>query len=301
MLLSSHGRVAARVLAALSLSVLIGGGLAAHAMTPTRPVALDPVATTSVAIVPTAPVSQDTSAAVERGPFGLVVSHDSGLASRWRRLQPVIHVEAEVLSLCRAHPQMCTPAAARFLSIIDTARARTGLARIGEINRAINLAIRPMSDKAQFGAPDVWMTPLMTFATGAGDCEDYAIAKYVALRQAGMAARDLRLVILHNRLAHEDHAVTAARLHGHWLILDNQRMALLTDHEMRNVTPLLALDSAPNEASPVVASTPVVPGGSADKDRLTADRSSGATITVSDVFFTDPGKTAPGLPLAMAA
>jgi hypothetical protein len=78
-------------------------------------------------------------------------------------------------------------------------------------------------------------------------------------------------------------------------------MALLTDGEMRNVTPLLALDSRPDETSPVIASRSVLPGGSADKDRLTADRSTGATITVSDVFFTDPGKTAPGLPLAMAA
>ena len=30
-------------------------------------------------------------------------------------------------------------------------------------------------------------SPLVTFSHGAGDCEDYAIAKFVALRQAGIA------------------------------------------------------------------------------------------------------------------
>ena len=69
-----------------------------------------------------------------------------------------------------------------------TRRARDGRARLGEINRAINLAIRPMSDLAQYGEIDVWSSPLVTFAHGAGDCEDYAIAKFVALRLAGIAA-----------------------------------------------------------------------------------------------------------------
>ena len=82
-----------------------------------------------------------------------------------------------------------------------TARAREGRARLGETNRAINLAIRPMSDLAQYGQTDVWNTPLETFASGAGDCEDYAIAKLVALRMAGIAPEDLRIVVMHDTLA----------------------------------------------------------------------------------------------------
>ena len=296
MSLSSHGRVAARILLALSLLALTDGGATARTMPQIRLATIGPITIQSTDLL-----TPEAPAPIKRGPFGLTVSHHSGLAMRWRRLQPVIHVEAEVLALCRSNPKACTPAAARFLSIIESARARTGRARIGEINRAINLAIRPMSDEEQFGAADVWATPLMTFASGAGDCEDYAIAKYVALRQVGMAARDLRLVILHNRLTHEDHAVTAARVDGRWLILDNQRMALLTDSEMRGMTPLLALNSTPEEKSTVIANMPVLPAKPGTKDHPTADRSTGATITVSDVFFTDPGKIAPGLLLTMAA
>ena len=301
MWLSSHWRVAARILLALSLLALTDGGAAARTAPRIKPAAIEPVSIKPAALAPADLIPQDAQAAVTNGPFGLGISRHSGLAVRWRRLQPVIHVEAEMLALCRANPKACTPAAARFLSIIEAARARSGLARIGEINRAINLVIRPMSDEAQFGAADVWTTPLMTFASGAGDCEDYAIAKYVALRQAGMAARDLRLVILHNRLAHEDHAVTAARLDGRWLILDNQRMALLADSQMRNVTPLLALDSETGDTSPVIAATPMMPAEAAAKIRPTANGAARSTISVSDIFFADPDKVVPGFFPALAA
>ena len=36
---------------------------------------------------------------------------------------------------------------------------------------------------------------IATLTTGFGDCEDYAIAKYVALVEAGVAAEDVRLII----------------------------------------------------------------------------------------------------------
>ncbi len=39
---------------------------------------------------------------------------------------------------------------------------REGRARLGEINRAINLAVRPVSDLAQYGQLDVWTSPLVT-------------------------------------------------------------------------------------------------------------------------------------------
>jgi predicted transglutaminase-like cysteine proteinase len=135
-----------------------------------------------------------------------------------------------------------SPAALQFLAIVDNAKARDGRARLGEINRAINLAIRPMSDLAQYGAIDVWSSPLVTFASGAGDCEDYAIAKFAALRHAGVSPDDLRIVIMHDTLRDEDHAVAAARLDGHWLMLDNRRMAMVEDADVRNYRPTFVID-----------------------------------------------------------
>jgi predicted transglutaminase-like cysteine proteinase len=130
----------------------------------------------------------------------------------------------------------------QLLAIVDNARARDGRARLGEINRAINLAIRPMSDLAQYGQVDVWSSPLVTFATGAGDCEDYAIAKFVALRLAGVSPDDLRIVVMRDTIHGEDHAVAVARLDDRWLTLDNRRMAMVEDTDVRNIRPLFVID-----------------------------------------------------------
>ena len=42
----------------------------------------------------------------------------------------------------------------------------------------------------------------------------------------------------------EDHAVAAARLDGHWLTLDNRRMAMIEDAQVRNYRPTFVIDQS---------------------------------------------------------
>jgi predicted transglutaminase-like cysteine proteinase len=178
-------------------------------------------------------------------PFGLFVSKVSAgaLREKWLGVERKLDDERVQLALCDGDREHCvSPAALRLLAIVDNARARDGRARLGEINRAINLAIRPMSDLAQYGEIDVWSSPLDTFATGTGDCEDYAIAKFVALRLAGVPADDLRIVVMRDTVNGEGHAVAMARLDQHWLTLDNRRMAMVEDTDVRNIRPLFVID-----------------------------------------------------------
>jgi predicted transglutaminase-like cysteine proteinase len=178
-------------------------------------------------------------------PFGMFAFRLSGggVWEKWLGVHRRIDDEMVQLALCDGDRDRCvSPAALRFLAIVDDARAREGRARLGEINRAINLAIRPISDLVQYGEIDVWSSPLVTFANGAGDCEDYAIAKFVALRQAGISAEDIRIVIMRDTIRSEDHAVAAVRLDGHWLTLDNRRMAMVEDADVRNYRPLFVID-----------------------------------------------------------
>jgi len=189
--------------------------------------------------------SRSTEPSSSGEPFGLFASRlfAGGLREKWRVVERKLDDERVQLALCDGDRERCASAAAlRFLAIVDNARTREGRARLGEINRAINLAIRPMSDQAQYGQPDVWSSPLVTFAHGAGDCEDYAIAKFVALNQAGISLDDLRIVIVRDNIVGEDHAVAAARLEGHWLMLDNRRMAMVEDLDTRNYRPLFVID-----------------------------------------------------------
>ena len=178
-------------------------------------------------------------------PFGLHASRIStgALREKWLSVERTLDDERVQLALCDGDRERCaSPAALKLLVIVDNARAREGRARVGEINRAINLAIRPMSDIAQHGQADVWSSPLATFATGAGDCEDYAIAKFVALRLADVSADDLRIVVLRDTIRGEGHAVAMARLDDHWFTLDNRRMAMVEDVDVRNYRPLFVID-----------------------------------------------------------
>jgi predicted transglutaminase-like cysteine proteinase len=95
---------------------------------------------------------------------------------------------------------------------------------------------------AQWGVADRWSAPLETFTTRRGDCEDYAIAKYVALKAAGVAEEDVKLVVVRDPAAGENHAMAAVRLDDAWIILDNRSLALVRDSEKLWVTPLLVLD-----------------------------------------------------------
>jgi predicted transglutaminase-like cysteine proteinase len=180
-------------------------------------------------------------------PFGLAVTpvYGGGLLAKWQGVARKIDDERVQLALCDGDRERCvSDAALKLLAVIDQGRSREGRARLGEINRAINLAIHPMSDLAQFGEIDVWSSPLDTFRTGAGDCEDYAIAKYVALRIAGIPADDLRIVVMADMMRGEGHAVASVRLDGHWLMLDNQRMAMVEDLNVRHYRPLFVIDDA---------------------------------------------------------
>jgi predicted transglutaminase-like cysteine proteinase len=177
-------------------------------------------------------------------PFGLnavpVASGD--VLTKWSGVEADIRAENEILSHCRASAELCPAAARSFLAIVAQGQVQTGRARIGIINRAINLAIRPMSDLAQWGVIDRWSAPLVTLTTGRGDCEDYAIAKYVALTEAGVAAEDVKLVIVRDLAVGGEHAVVAARLDGHWFILDNRWLMLVEDNQIRQMVPLFVLD-----------------------------------------------------------
>ena len=180
-------------------------------------------------------------------PFGLFATRLSagGLAEKWNGVERKLEDDMVQLALCDGDRERCvSPAALQFLAIVDTARAREGRARFGEINRAINLAIKAVSDVTQHGQIDVWSSPLDTFASRAGDCEDYAIAKYAALRMIGVSSDDIRIVVLRDLSRGEDHAVVSARLDGHWLTLDNRRMMMIEDTDLRNHRPLFVIDDA---------------------------------------------------------
>ena len=174
--------------------------------------------------------------------FGMATEPVFGeVAAKWRAVEADIYQEEEVLARCRA--QLVCPAAAQtLLDIVAEGADHTGRARVGRINRAVNLAIRPISDEEQWGVEDRWSAPFETLQSRHGDCEDYAIVKYVALLEAGLPRADVKMVILRNLFPYEDHAAVAVRVDGQWIILDNRRLALVRDSDMMRSIPRFVLD-----------------------------------------------------------
>ena len=52
----------------------------------------------------------------------------------------------------------------------------------------------------------------------------------------------MKLVVVRNTAANEDHAVAAVRLDGEWIMLDNRWLTLVEDVDMPQVVPLFVLD-----------------------------------------------------------
>lgn len=181
-------------------------------------------------------------------PFGLFtfVAPDSLVWLKWRKVADDIRAQEPALMRCLADATTCSPAAARFVEIVKEAREHEGRVRLNFVNQRVNNAIRYTSDMTQWGTPDEWSAPLAggkgSFETGLGDCEDYAIAKYVALRAAGLLANHLRVLLVHDNIARLDHAVLAVNEEGHWYVLDNRWTAAVEDTDVSRFTPLFALD-----------------------------------------------------------
>src|SRR6266487_4918312 len=164
------------------------------------------------------------------------------VSAKWADLQSRIQSEQETLAACRAGATNCPAAARRSLQTVELGRQHEGRARLAAINRSVHFSIKPVSDWAQYGVDDFWSAPLVTLSAGAGDCEDYAVVKYVALREAGIAPDDLRLLILYNPRLRTNHAVVAVHLGEEWLILDNSTLIMVNSSDARHYRPLFVVD-----------------------------------------------------------
>jgi predicted transglutaminase-like cysteine proteinase len=163
------------------------------------------------------------------------------LHEKWLRMIAAMARDLAVVAQCHSEVP-CPVAAQRLIGISAKGAWRNGRARVGLVNRAANLAIRPVSDERQWGVADHWSDPFETLLSYRGDCEDYAILKYAALLEAGVPTSDLKIVILKNLFPNEYHAVVAARVDGEWLILDNRTLTLVRDRDLRRAIPMFVLD-----------------------------------------------------------
>jgi predicted transglutaminase-like cysteine proteinase len=113
------------------------------------------------------------------------------------------------------------------------------ISKLEAVNSYVNARVRFVDDRVQFGIADRWMAPSETLARGRGDCEDFALAKRAMLRAAGVAERDLYLVVLKDLSRRADHAVLVVRAAGRFLVLDNGTDRIVDSSDVQDYKPML--------------------------------------------------------------
>lgn len=104
---------------------------------------------------------------------------------------------------------------------VDSLRGKPILTQLKEINHYLN-TVPYVLDPVNWGVPDYWATPNEFFDVN-GDCEDYAIAKFISLRALGVPNDKMRIMIVQDmNLGGIVHSILAVNVDGETLILDNQ-------------------------------------------------------------------------------
>ena len=96
-------------------------------------------------------------------------------------------------------------------------------------------------DRELYGVGEYWATP-KEFMTRSGDCEDYPIAKYFALRKLGFEKEELRVVILMDEIRGIGHAVLAIYVENDILILDSLSNLILPHSRYKHYVPQYSMN-----------------------------------------------------------
>jgi predicted transglutaminase-like cysteine proteinase len=119
--------------------------------------------------------------------------------------------------------------------------------KLQQVNDFFN-QVRFIDDIRHWGEMDYWATPVELLATNGGDCEDFAIAKYLTLKELGVPTEKLRITY-----------VKALRI--------NQAHMVLTFYETPGSEPLV-LDNLNTEILPASQRDDLVPVYSFNGDNL---------------------------------
>ncbi|NQV98793.1 MAG: transglutaminase-like cysteine peptidase [Rhodospirillales bacterium] len=118
--------------------------------------------------------------------------------------------------------------------------------QIRAVNARMNKA-KYTTDKSNWGKKDYWSTP-GEFMARFGDCEDYAIVKYLSLRLLGFKDDELRVVAVKDLNLKVGHAILVAILRdpktrkAKVYVLDNQIKDVVEASTIRHYEPVFSIN-----------------------------------------------------------
>lgn len=169
----------------------------------------------------------------------------------------------------------------RLNELFNQLGSASEMTKIGMVNDFTNQHVLFVDDINLWGVDDYWASPLETFGKGAGDCEDFSIAKYTLLKKLGVPQDKLRLTYVRARMPSGNirpHMVLAyyAMPTSDPLILDNLNFEILPASRRGDLYPVFSF----NEKGLFVANNPTMRAGSPNniskwRDVLTRMRQDG--------------------------
>ncbi|HYW58206.1 MAG TPA: transglutaminase-like cysteine peptidase [Polaromonas sp.] len=123
-------------------------------------------------------------------------------------------------------------------------------AKIRQVNDFFNRRVKFGDDQVVWGQSDYWATPVETIGRGAGDCEDFAIAKYFTLLLLSIPDEKLRLIYVQARIGGANSSITQAHMvlafypepNAEPLILDNLINDLQPASRRRDLLPVFSFN-----------------------------------------------------------
>ncbi len=125
--------------------------------------------------------------------------------------------DAQACGVATTDLTQCLPS--EWIAVTGHLRGLAPRAMLDEVNHAIN-AHPYVASHDNWGNGDHWETPF-EFLSRNGQCEDYAITKFMLLRAMGFANDQLRIVVLRDVARQLDHAVLVVDLDGQSWLLDS--------------------------------------------------------------------------------
>ncbi len=118
--------------------------------------------------------------------------------------------------------------------------------------------VRYIGDDKNWGKSDYWATPVEFFSKG-GDCEDFAITKYISLRALGVPDNRMRIAIVKDLEKGIPHAILIVYGDSGTYVLDNQIKTVRSTQTISHYKPIFSINRSAwwlhtNPGSTMVAS-----------------------------------------------
>lgn len=137
--------------------------------------------------------------------------------------------------------------------------------KLAKVNDFFNRTLRFDSDIALWRQNDYWATPAESLGLGAGDCEDFTIAKYFALKTLGVPVQRLRLTYVRARIGGPSSNISQAHMvltyyetpEAQPLVLDNMLGEIRPAGRRPDLAPVFSFNSDGVWTGGSTATTPV--------------------------------------------